>query len=179
MIKFDKTTIVSLLGLLLIPLSIYFLMQRGKLNKNNLLENGGQAIGEITSVYARNMTWEINVQGNTFRKKESVHQGMKEGEKYLVYYDKKNPNNAFIDLFNPIYQKDFFFTACATGVKILDSSEKGFIQYFIEVDGRKYKRYQDVSFPEHFEFVESYKVNYNIDNPSIAYIDLGNRCNEK
>jgi hypothetical protein len=168
----------GIIGLLLFIAAIvgliFFQIESKKNQWNNLTTGGGEGVGVVTNKF-KGISFYYSVNGVEYQKSSRTNpRGMVDGEKYTVYYDKRNPRNSVIDLTKPVIEEGIFVNDCSSILARVRTGENGLLKFQYNYHGKQYIRYHKVEY-EDYSGKGPFLVKINRNQPSIAYM-ISQKC---
>jgi hypothetical protein len=144
------------------------------INYRKLSENGAKIEGTVFFGF-RYITWKYQVAGQMYevRLSKSDYPFIIDGEKYVVYYDIKNPSSSIMSFTEPIIDPNMFDTI--TSIPLNANYDKGskLISFYYIYKGDTIKREHRYKFNKSFSVKEkTFPIYINSKNPKISYINF-------
>ncbi len=179
-------SVITFILFIIILLILWFLIQNNYATNKSLNEQKLRLIGEktyCTVIETGNMKGAYVIveyvnNKKTSNIKEYTYYSSTEyipiGEKYLIYYDKHNPLNYFIDFSEPFFL-DSEKTDSVEGI-IKKITDQNVVMYEYNVAGKEYKTFKKM--PENYQTNERSKciIRYAIDTPERSAIIHSSRA---
>jgi len=167
--KTKKTILAFLACVILVSISLY-----DNWKYRDRKKTGEQTIGLIDSDL-KNISWTYTVNGQTFTRRfsRSHYYFMEDGEKYIIRYDKNDPEQSSLVDTEPIYDTTKFIKTSSLPLELEFKKGSHEVTFQFLVKGDTITRINRVLFDsDTFEKESNYKVFYNPENPIISYINL-------
>ena len=139
-------------------------------------KTGEQTIGTISSGL-KNISWTYTVNGHTYTRRlsKSHYYFMEEGEKYIIYYDKDDPEQSSLGATDPVFDTTVFVKTVSLplNVSVDKGSHEILFKFLVKKD--TITRTNRVLFDMKYDQKERvYPVYYRADRPIISYIKIAN-----
>ncbi len=139
-------------------------------------KTGEQTIGVVNSGLS-NISWTYTVNGQTYTRRlsKSHYHFMEDGEKYIIYFDKDDPEQSSLAATEPVIDKAIFMKTQSLPLRLSFKKGSHEVKFEFILKNDTIKRTNRVLFEKDIEEkARTYRVYYRPDKPIISYIRLGN-----
>ncbi len=167
--KTKKTILAFLACVILVSISLY-----DNWKYRDRKKTGEQTVGLIESGL-KNISWTYTVNGQTFTRRlsKSHYYFMEDGEKYMIYYDKNDPEQSSLSATEPVFDTTKFIRTSSLPIELEFEKGSHEVTFQFLVKNDTITRINRILFDSDItEKVNSYQVYYNADKPIISYIRL-------